>query len=198
MQIECKIELSPRKNIQQQLINWNLDWYYFFSCMVIVSTFFFAKDQPFDGVFKSFQRGLGDLWFRHPERNGEIRNCFLVQRSTIWEVFWGLAKSLPLAQMRSQTLPQIVFFGILYSMHHFKSPATIVSCCHGHGNQNYITTAPPRDGRDGLAKAKRWRFFGGRLLLLGHCLDEDDDDMALEPQKKNSLRNLRLNDWMYC
>jgi len=46
------------------------------------------------------------------------------------------------------------------------------------------------EGQDGLAKAKRWRFFGGRLLLLGHCLDEDDDDMALEPQKKNSLYNL--------
>ena len=42
------------------------------------------------------------------------------------------------------------------------------------------------EGQDGLAKAKRWRFFGGRLLLLGHCLDEDDDDMALEPQKKTA------------
>ena len=74
-------------------------------------------------------------------------------------------------------------------MHHFRSPATSVGCCHGHGNQNYITTAPPRNGRDGLAKPNRWRFFGGRLLLLGHCLDEDYDDMALEPPK-NSLNNL--------
>ena len=141
------IELSPRKNIQQQLIKSNLDlYYYFFSCMVIASTFFWQRINllTFDGVFKSFQRGLGDLWFRHPERNGEIRNCFLIQRSRIWEVFWGLAKSFPLAQMISQTLPQIVFFGSLLMVHHFKSPATIVWCCHGHGNQNHITTASPR------------------------------------------------------